>query len=266
MTNRTWLILPLLAVSLTAAAPRVSTHKWVVNFADAQCLAERDYGTADAPLRLVLKQPPLGDVIQLAVVQKKGAGAPVQYDGRVKFDDRPPLKLSVLKFEPKAAKVKTYLFNIPIKDFEHARVANIVSVSAPGMREEFKLSNVSSVMKIMDECVADLRNLFNIDPAGQRAMAGIKPPDGTLAGMFSPNDYPDDAIRRSQSGTVEVMILVDEKGSVADCAIVGSSASAALDGQTCAVMRARAKFRPAQGTDGRPTRGAFRQRITWRVQ
>jgi TonB family protein len=266
MTTRTWLFLPFLALALTAAAPRVSNQRWVVNFADAQCLAERDYGTPDAPLRMVLKQPPLGDVIQLAIIQSKGGGAAMQYEGVVRFDDNPPLKLSVLKFEPKGVKAKTYLFNIPSTQFEQAKVAKQVSISAPGMREDFAMSNVAPVMKVMGECVADLRNVFNIDSGGHDILPGTKAPDGSVSGMFSPNDYPDDAISRFQSGTVEVLLLVDEKGSVADCAIIASSAFASLDGQTCAIMRARAKFRPAKGADGNPAKGAFRQRISWRIQ
>lgn len=258
--------LPLIGLALSAAAPRPANSRWVVNFADAQCLAERNYGTSESPLHVVLKRPALGDVMQMAIVQKKSGGATAQYDSSIRFDGNPPLKTSVLKFEPKSAKVKTYLFNIPIKEFEQAKVARTVAISAPGIREEFALSNVAPVMKLMEECVEDLRTLFNVDPAGQGVLSGIRPPDGSLSGMISPNDYPHEAIANFQSGTVEILLLIDEKGAVADCAIIGSSAVASLDGQTCAIMRARAKFRPAKGADGKAAKGAFRQRISWRVQ
>ena len=41
-----------LAAAAPAAEPRQPTGQWIVNFDDAQCVAQRDYGTADKPLTL----------------------------------------------------------------------------------------------------------------------------------------------------------------------------------------------------------------------
>ena len=49
----------LLSTAGTAAAakPKQPTGKWIVNFADAQCVATRNYGSNSDPIYLVLKAP-----------------------------------------------------------------------------------------------------------------------------------------------------------------------------------------------------------------
>ena len=62
----------LLAASpAAAAAPTLQpTGKWVVSYSVSQCVAYRDYGTAEAPLRLLIKAPAIGDVFQLTIQSK----------------------------------------------------------------------------------------------------------------------------------------------------------------------------------------------------
>jgi TonB family protein len=268
MKARCLLVVPVVLMSIGAVDQpiRQPTERWVVNFDDAQCLAQRNYGTAESPLLLIVKQPPLGDVIQLAVIQKRNAGTPVQYEGSLTFDGGKPLKMSVLQFEPKSADVRTYLFNLSVQDFMPATTAKTLAVRAPGLKERFGLSGVGALMKVMDDCVTDLRKVWNIAPKGTEISDSSKTPVGDLRGLFSYMDYPADAVSRSQSGTVSVILLVNEQGRVADCTIIGSSAAAALDGQSCAILRDRAKFKPATDVNGKPAKGAFQQRITWRMQ
>lgn len=46
------------------------TGKWTVDLGDSHCVATRNYGTDSDPLYLVLKQRPLGKVLQLGIVPK----------------------------------------------------------------------------------------------------------------------------------------------------------------------------------------------------
>lgn len=75
-----------------------------------------------------------------------------------------------------------------------------------------------------------------------------------------------DAIYEQQSGTVRVALLIDEKGRIADCAILDTSGTPVLDAQTCAILKERARFKPAIGPDGKPAKDGYIQRITWRVE
>lgn len=81
--------------------------------------------------------------------------------------------------------------------------------------------------------------------------------------LFSTDDYPAEAIGRSEQGTVAVVLRISSEGRVSDCLIEGSSGSSALDHQTCRILWARAQFKPARDQKGNAVESAFRQRIRW---
>ena len=76
-------------------------------------------------------------------------------------------------------------------------------------------------------------------------------------------DYPPEAIRRHEQGTVEFEIDVSPEGLPSACRIVTSSGSRALDERTCAIMRERPRFRPARDAEGRAVSDVVRSRIRW---
>ena len=246
-------------------APRSPTEQWIVSFDAAQCLAQRNYGTKEKPINLVVKQPPIGDVVQLAVSRDRSAGEPVQYEGSIRFDNGQPIKLNVLEFRPRKGNAEIYLFNVPTKDFLAVRRAKSLKLSSSGFSEEFALSSIGPLMKVMDECVADLRRVWNINEKGSGPSTAINYPERDLRGLFRPDDYPTAALNSVQGGTVAMVVLIDEKGRVQDCSIVETSSSASLDGQSCAIIRERARFKPSTDSLGKPVKSAFHQRVTWRI-
>lgn len=248
----------------TAQTPQPPAAKWVVNFDDAQCVAHRAYGQGDEPTYLVIKQPPLGDVIQLAVIQRRPAGEPLQVQGSIAFDGQAPMDVTMLQFQPKGSKRRTYTTNLPSSSLEALRSARSVRIKTTGLDGHFQLADVEPLLRVMNDCVADLRRVWNVSEDGAEPPAG-QGPQAHMAGMFKGDDYPMSAVIGNAQGSVSVVLLVDENGKVADCSVIGTSRAAALDGQTCAILRERAKFTPAVGSDGKPTRGAFTQRITWRI-
>ena len=84
-----------------------------------------------------------------------------------------------------------------------------------------------------------------------------------LAAYFTDNDYPADAIRRDEQGTVGFVLDVAPEGRIARCLVEQSSGSAALDAATCRTLRSRARFRPARDAAGRPVGDRVRGRIKW---
>lgn len=89
-------------------------------------------------------------------------------------------------------------------------------------------------------------------------------PVGSLQGLFSPDDYPVEALDRNEQGDVGVLIKVDPTGAVSDC-IIEHSASAILDTRTCELIRQRARFSPAKDRLGRPIASEKRTKIVWRM-
>jgi TonB family protein len=259
-----------LALAAAAAAeaqpgPREPVGKWNVNFDDAQCIAHRDYGRPGSPLKLALKAPAVGDVMQVAVLRPAGWTEAAQVEAAVAVDGRPPLKTNLLMYSPKDSKERVYLLNMPSSEFASVRQAKTLAVRSSGLSESFALSQMEPLLKIVDECVADLRRVFNIGENSPGRLALETRAKANLASLFSDNDYPTVAVMKGQSGRVGFALLIGEDGRVADCTIVATSGVPSLDSQACALLQARAKFKPARGADGKPAKDSVNGGIVWRM-
>jgi protein TonB len=93
-----------------------------------------------------------------------------------------------------------------------------------------------------------------IEPARARA---------NLASYVSDEDYPSTAVRNEEQGTTRFKLVVGPDGRVKECSVTSSSGSSALDSTTCKLMRQRAKFSPATGSDGKPTSDTVSSAIRW---
>jgi TonB family protein len=79
------------------------------------------------------------------------------------------------------------------------------------------------------------------------------------------DDYPASAILQGAEGRTTVRLLVGADGRIVECSVVASSGHAALDEATCALLTARARFRPAQDWSGRPMPAPLVQSVDWRL-
>lgn len=86
---------------------------------------------------------------------------------------------------------------------------------------------------------------------------------GSRASWIAADDYPDDAIRAEEQGSVTVKLAIDPRGGVADCHVVRSSGSRALDGATCRVIQRRARYRPAIDSRGYAIAGVDLHTVHW---
>lgn len=247
----------------SAVPPRQPTGQWVVNFDAAQCFAARNYGTVEKPLYLIVKAPPIGGVMQVAVMRKGRTSKVEQQRGSLQFDDLEPLRISLLDYVERNAKLRSFLVNVPLEKFAAARNASSIRISTPGLDERFALSSMAGLLKTMDECVADLRRVWNIsDPDSGNSILKERA-KGELRRLFDADDYPTQALYQGDTGTVAIAIMVDELGKVADCSIIATSGVPVLDAQACAVILERGRFTPAIGPDGKPAKSGYVQRITW---
>ena len=268
------------SAALAAPEPKQPTGKWIVHFDAAQCVATRNYGSEDKPVHLVLKAPPIGDVLQIGVVWKGGPRDAIQTRGEVVFDNGEPITTSLIEFGNKKLGQRALLVNLPTRDLapmrqassirirarssNNVRLGSRLSLGSSTVDETFALSQMSSLLKMMDTCTADLRKVWNV--YDEKVPGPLKePPLGNLVGLFDAEDYPGIALFNDQMGAVSMVLLIDETGKVADCTVTQTSGVAALDVQSCAVIKERAKFKPAVGQDGKPAKSSWLQRINWRI-
>lgn len=248
-----------------APVPRAPSGKWHVSNAHSQCIALRDYGTEGGSPQLLLKAPALGDVMQVAVLRDAPKISPEQLDATIVVGERPPVQTSVMTFTPPDSRQRVYLLNMPTAEFALVRQSKTFSVRSKGLNETFALSQMEPLMKVMDDCVADLKRVFNVAPQGAEPAALATRAKANLVEYFSSGDYPAVAIEKGQTGKVQFALLIQEDGRVADCTIVATSGAAALDSQVCAMLKARAKFEPATGVDGKPAKDAAVGSVIWQI-
>lgn len=86
--------------------------------------------------------------------------------------------------------------------------------------------------------------------ASQTTGSGRQASRGDVRTVFSPDDYPADAQRNGEEGTVQAELSIDRHGAVAGCRILRSSGHASLDSATCNILRRRARFSPARDVNG----------------
>ena len=89
------------------------------------------------------------------------------------------------------------------------------------------------------------------------------PVRANLGSYFSADDYPPEALRNREHGTVAFRLTIGADGLVSDCTVTSSSRSAALDEATCRLLRERARYRPARDAAGNPTTGSDEGSVTW---
>lgn len=241
------------------------TSKWNVDFADAQCVASRAYGTKEEPLHLVLKAPPVGGVMQIALMRQGRLAGAEQVEATIGIDERRPAKANMLMYTPKGSKYRIYLLNMPSADFSLVRDAKSLSIRSVGLNETLGVSQMKPLLDVVDKCVTNLREVWNVtDPEGEQSPLA-KRATANVSRFFSSSDYPAAAMRSNQSGTLRFAVLINESGRVADCTIIETSSVAVLDAQTCAIMMERGKFQPAEGKDGKPAKDGLIARITWKM-
>lgn len=248
-----------------ADAPRAPTAPWVVDFHESQCVAYRPYGTDEYPLHLVLKSPALGEVMQLSVMRKGNRSIAAQVDAKITLDDSSPIATSMLMIGARKDKLTIYQINMPSSEFARVSEAKSLAIDAPGLDVSFALSDMKPLLKIMDECVVDLRRAWYVKDVNGTTSALATRATANLAELITDRDYPTVALTQGQSGTVGFVLLINEKGRVADCTVTQTSGIASLDAQSCALLTERAQFTPAMDVDGKPARDAVSARILWQV-
>ena len=126
----------------SVANARPPTGGWVVSFDDAQCLAFRDYGTREAPLQLILKVPPIGGVVQLAIARKGSDILASQVKATLAVDEHPSTRISMLTYSPKGSGLRVYSMNVPASEFALIRQAKALTIQGGGLEESLALTHI----------------------------------------------------------------------------------------------------------------------------
>jgi TonB family protein len=247
------------------AAPKAP--RWIVHWAEQRCSLIREMGGADGASLMVRTVPGTGQA-ELWVLDPKWQGP--QRHALAQFE---------IEMDPSGADFSQFGYLISFRGQPGIAITNLepgfidsfsgserLRVGAAGKRYgEYRIPASARAVASLRECEAEIMRDWGLDPTVQSALRQRAKPDKTPARWFDDRDYPSEAVRQGQSGSVLARYSVDVNGRVSDCFIVETSGHALLDRQTCAVLLKRGRYEPAVAADGSVTRSMAAIRIHWRL-
>jgi hypothetical protein len=246
-------------------APMRPVGPWVLDYAETQCLAYRGYGNPKRPVTLGIRPAPNGQTYELLLGRQSGGpDFAEELKGKVDFGFG-SIRPWLLHFRDNKNKRDVYQYRISAAEMARAGSANQVALGAEGeATQTFTLAAMPALLAGLQKCTENLKQYWNM---GRQRDEQKARPSGDLRGLFSPGDYPGEALRLNQSGSSQFLLLIDEKGKVAGCHVERPSGVPVLDVMGCQVVRERAKFVPARDSNGTPVRSTLTTPpITWRIE
>lgn len=254
------------AAPASAAQPLKPFEPWVVHYDPSTCTAERAYGDKKDTTFLALEPSAWGDTYDLLVAtQGWGPRLTEEMSGSVDFGHGINKAWLLHYGTDKPSKLDFYRFRISAEEMAQAASAPTVTFHLDRHQDfTFSLEQMPDLLKTLAACTTDLQHYWNmIDPEQKKIAA---PAIGDVRQIFSPTDYPQEAMSRRQEGRVQFLLLIDEQGKVAKCTVLHPSGIPALDGMGCQVISQRARFKPALDHDGKPIRSTVTTPpVVWKI-
>lgn len=250
-----------------SAAPLNPKSGWVVDYAAAECNAQREYQTATGAIFLALRPSPDGTTFELVLATRTdGPKFAEELKGSVDFGlgSRKAWLLHYGLNGP--TKLDIAQFRISAEQMVQAKTATMVTFRVDHRPDIIlALTAMPALLAGLEKCTLDLQEYWNVK--GAVAPYSSKGPRGDVRTLFSADDYPTVALAHNQGGTTQYMLFIDETGKVAGCHLIKPSGAPILDGMGCRLLTARAKFSPATDKQGKPVRSTLvTPTITWALR
>lgn len=145
-----------------------------------------------------------------------------------------------------------------------ANIAELDIQPAHGNVLVLETGPLSDPLKVFDLCTRDLVSSWGIDPDVQDKI--VRPAwTRDITAWFSSGDYPSDAIRLGQESQVTFRLLIDATGKVTRCTALSPYDAPLFKIAVCNALKQRAKFSPAELSDGTKVPSYYTNRVVFRL-
>jgi TonB family protein len=268
MTQSRWIgLLAALCTTAPAAAQPAAPAQWAVDWGDQYCTLSRA-SMGSVSVLFAIKQVPGSETIELVL-----AGPGLK---EARFGSSEGVNI---RFSPAGAELKGLIqaqrsgqgdivakvYRLKNDFVDHlAKASELLIVGDGKGRLHLPIPAQSSALAALRTCVDDGMARWGVDPvaaASLRERPSIMNPESVI----QPMDYPDEALRRNESGAVVMRLDVSEIGRVSGCTVVATSGSAVLDSATCQLLTRRARYKPATATDGNAAPAKTIVKFNWLI-
>lgn len=130
----------------------------------------------------------------------------------------------------------------------------------------FETGPMHAPMQALRECTDDLIRRWGYDPSVV-STALARPQPLTPPGLWvRSEDYPRNMLDKGTSAVITFRVDVDAKGAVTGCHVAEVTQGPGFAELTCKLVKARAKFKPALGANGKPIPMYFATNVMWVVE
>lgn len=250
--------------ALSAAdVPKQPTGKWVAEYNEDECLLSRSFGSDANILILSFRGFPMDDYIRV-IVFKSGTAGDTNTDAgaRLGFGGE-PIKTMFSAFDLAGKPVRRIEMSVKRSDLMAATESGVVSVDVPGeVKGSFAVPELGSALDVLTDCSLKLGAAWGIPTEQQKRM---KAPAKLNGLPFTPDDFPESALKQDMGGRTEVRMTIDEQGQPIDCIPLKSTPNAVFARTSCNVLRKRAHFKPAIDVDGHPMKSLYVETVTFLI-
>lgn len=252
-------------VALATATTLQPTSKWIVDFADSSCVLSRQYGPVDQGFSLNLKAPIVGKAFEIIIAEPQRKAN--EWDIGEGWIERPGgSRVSPIHVKSYSTEGKIRVSRIYVDP-------DLYAVGDDGDRlilhlgkwktYDLAIPGFEKAKNVLEFCLKDLRKIYGVDEQALSAIAVPAKAARPVFRYFSSDDYPAEAMRKGEQGTVGALFWVEANGRVKECKVIESSQRKSLDEQTCNIIVDRARFEPAKDATGKSVRSPTYTRISW---
>ena len=254
------------AAIASAATALEPTGKWNMSNGDTLCIAYRNYGSSAGTVSLSIVPSPNGETYELLVGSRYTAGErAIEEQGSVDFGSG-PINAWALFYQTANRSSDVHDFRIPAAEMARAESAPTMTLHISDSSDfTFALDSMPDVLRQLQDCTGELERRWNVGAEKKGEFSRLAHAD--LRTVFSPDDYPLQALRKEQGGSGRYLLLVDDHGKVEGCQVLQPTGAPVLDVTACLVIENKAKFAPALDRSGKPVRSTVvTPAISWQVR
>ena len=150
-------------------------------------------------------------------------------------------------------------------DVDAANAVEFVSVRQRKREVRLQTGDLGDAFKVLNDCTMGLVESWGLDRAAHLTARSLPKwlNEEEIAKGIS-GRYPNRALRKGESGFVNLRVMVSESGTMTECVVENVTEAQTLESPACAEMR-KAQFEPALDANGQPMKSFYQTRITYRI-
>ncbi len=269
MNATTALLSMLLQASASQNPPVLQPNgKWTVAYEESMCLVSRKYGP-NGDVTLLLRPSPLGDSVEITFIRAGPSKGTTTLDAPGKLTIVPAGKtidVSYKSWFSRSANGRAVIAVTEENILNDLSDASVLTLSTKHHGAySVAITDITKLKPVVEDCKRTVAKHWGVDPA-ELTDLGTRATSEDPARFISYTDYPDEAVRKGQTGVTTILWTVGLDGRASDCRVIVSSGVPALDRAACNAVVKRARYAsPALDKAGKPMLSHNMRRVMWLI-